>query len=174
MKHRRWTLALVAGLLAAAMSLSACKKEDPGLAKLQRDGKLTVGVELREPFGVQTGSEVTGLDAELAQALCQELGIQAELVAIEPGKGGRAPGSLFSYGFVFAWRGGVLLLSGYIPNLPRLSDRPVFVRFRRPASDRHAARVCRGIRPAAFDPVTTIKHSIESRERKEEGGRCYG
>lgn len=88
MKHRRWTLALVAGLLAAAMSLSACKKEDPGLAKLQRDGKLTVGVELREPFGVQTGSEVTGLDAELAQALCQELGIQAELVAIEPGKGG--------------------------------------------------------------------------------------
>lgn len=34
MKHRRWTLALVAGLLAAAMSLSACKKEDPGLAKL--------------------------------------------------------------------------------------------------------------------------------------------
>ena len=85
-----------------------------------------------------------------------------------------APGSLFSYGFVFAWRGGVLLLSGYIPNLPRLSDRPVFVRFRRPASDRRAARVCRGIRPAAFDPVTTIKHSIESRERKEEGGRCYG
>lgn len=80
-----------------------------------------------------------------------------------------APGSLFSYGFVFAWRGGVLLLSGYIPNLPRLSDRPVFVRFRRPASDRRAARVCRGIRPAAFDPVTTIKHSIVSRERKEEG-----
>ena len=39
----------------------------------------------------------------------------------------------------FAWRGGVLLLSGYIPNLPRLSDRPVFVRFRRPASDRRAA-----------------------------------
>lgn len=86
----------------------------------------------------------------------------------------RDTGSLFSYGFVFAWRGGVLLLSGYIPNLPRLSDRPVFVRFRRPASDRRAARVCRGIRPAAFDPVTTIKHSIESRERKEEGGRCYG
>ena len=86
----------------------------------------------------------------------------------------RAPGSLFSYGFIFAWRGGVLLLSGYIPNLPRLSDRPVFVRFRRPASDRRAARVCRGIRPAAFDPVTTIKHSIVSRERKEEGGRCYG
>lgn len=88
MKHRGRILTLAAGLLAAALALSACKKEDPGLARLQKDGKLTVGVELREPFGAETGGEITGLDGELALALCRELGVEAELVPLEPGQGG--------------------------------------------------------------------------------------
>lgn len=70
-------LLLALGLLVAV--LPACARQAETWERIQQAGVLRVGLDpTYPPFEVTDGTAVSGLDVDLARALAQELGLQAE------------------------------------------------------------------------------------------------
>lgn len=68
-------LVMTAGLLAS------CRAQGNTWPRIEREGVLRVGLDPTfPPFEVAEGDEVSGLDVDLARALADELGLQAEFV----------------------------------------------------------------------------------------------
>lgn len=75
-------LALVL-VLVMCLALAACGAKGPSLADVQKAGKLTVATSPDfPPFENLEGGEVVGIEVEIMEIICQELGIDFELEQI--------------------------------------------------------------------------------------------
>ncbi len=75
-------LALVL-VLVMCLALAACGAKGPSLADVQKAGKLTVATSPDfPPFENLEGGEVVGIEVEIMDIICQELGIDFELEQI--------------------------------------------------------------------------------------------
>jgi len=68
-------------LLMLAMLLAACESKEGAWPRIEREGVLRVGLDPTfPPFEVTTEKGLEGLDVDLARALADELGLEAEFV----------------------------------------------------------------------------------------------
>ncbi len=78
-KHLDLVIAL--SLLCAGFLLVSCQEEDDVWPRIEREGVLRVGLDPTfPPFELTEGSEVSGFDVDLARALANELGLEAEFI----------------------------------------------------------------------------------------------
>ncbi|MBQ4094486.1 MAG: transporter substrate-binding domain-containing protein [Oscillospiraceae bacterium] len=83
MKKLTKILALAMCLLMAVGMMASCGKGSDW-AKVQEQGYFTCGVTVYEPMNyMDENGEWTGFDTEFAQAVCAELGLEAEFVQID-------------------------------------------------------------------------------------------
>ena len=71
--------------LVMVLSLAACggSKDDSDAAYIEGNGKLVVGITIYEPMNYyDEAGNLTGFDTEFAEAVCSELGLDAEFVEI--------------------------------------------------------------------------------------------
>ena len=74
---------LLLTLFALAIAAPGCKQEDPFLARVQRAGVLRVGIDPSWPpfeYVDPESDQIVGLDADLARAIGERLGVQVALV----------------------------------------------------------------------------------------------
>ena len=78
-------IALVLTLVLAAACFAGCgSKKDSDLAYVKKNGKLIVGITDYEPMDYKDeNGNWTGFDAEFAQLVAKELGVEIEFVEIE-------------------------------------------------------------------------------------------
>lgn len=71
------------GSSSTVASASEVAAEDSDLAYLQSNGKMVIGYTVYEPMNyTDADGNFTGFDTELAQAVCEKLGLEAEFVEI--------------------------------------------------------------------------------------------
>lgn len=71
------------GSSSTAASASEVAAEDSDLTYLQSNGKMVIGYTVYEPMNyTDVDGNFTGFDTELAQAVCEKLGLEAEFVEI--------------------------------------------------------------------------------------------
>ncbi|MFN2116438.1 MAG: substrate-binding periplasmic protein [Candidatus Promineifilaceae bacterium] len=74
-------ISLLIFIILALLFLTGCGRKDDTWQRIQKEGILRVGLDPTfPPFEVTADSDVIGLDADLARALADEMGLQAEFV----------------------------------------------------------------------------------------------
>ncbi len=61
---------------------AAMAEEQSDWAYIQEKGKMTIGITLFAPMNYYEGEELIGFDTELALAVCEKLGVEAEFIEI--------------------------------------------------------------------------------------------
>ena len=75
-------LALILAL-AMALCLGACGKEKPDTEYIKDNGKMVIGITLFAPMNYyDANNNLIGFETEFAEAVCEELGVEAEFVEI--------------------------------------------------------------------------------------------
>lgn len=83
MKKRIFAL-LMAGVMMLALAACSNGKADSDLAYVKDNGKLIIGYTVYEPMNyTDKDGNFTGFDTELAQAVCDKLGVEAEFQLID-------------------------------------------------------------------------------------------
>ncbi len=76
-------IAMVAALAACGSAASGEKAAESDSAKIEKAGKLIVGITDFAPMDYKEGEEWIGFDADMAKAFAKSLGVEAEFVEIE-------------------------------------------------------------------------------------------
>ena len=70
--------------LVLCLSLAACSATGPSLADVQKAGKLTIATSPDfPPFESLEGGEVVGIEVDIMELICKELGVEMEIVQMD-------------------------------------------------------------------------------------------
>lgn len=74
-------LALIMALV-MALCLGACGKDKPDSELIKDNGKMVIGITLFAPMNYYKDNKLIGFETEFAEAVCKELGVEAEFIEI--------------------------------------------------------------------------------------------
>ncbi len=75
-------LCLLSILTIIVFSLTACNADKGDWTYIEEQGKMVIGYTLFEPMNYKENGELVGFDTELAEAVCEKLGVKPEFVEI--------------------------------------------------------------------------------------------
>ena len=77
-------IALTLAVIMMALCLTACAPKGPSLADVKKAGKLTVATSPDfPPFESLEGGEVVGIEVDIMELICAELGVELEIVQMD-------------------------------------------------------------------------------------------
>ena len=77
-------IAMTLAVLMMALCLTACSAKGPTLADVQKAGKLTVATSPDfPPFESLEGGKVVGIEVDIMELICKELGVELEIVQMD-------------------------------------------------------------------------------------------
>lgn len=77
-------IALTLAVIMMALCLTGCSPKGPSLADVQKAGKLTVATSPDfPPFESLEGGEVVGIEVDIMELICAELGVELEIVQMD-------------------------------------------------------------------------------------------